>query len=318
MIDSARFQRLYRTANAARWPVPAEVFQDALEAGVRRVFAGTVPSRRELDRHLDGLHVQDLALACACAAGNEGAWEYFVAEHRPVLYRAADALDPSGAAREIADSLYAELYGVRGDREGRASLFRYFHGRSSLATWLRAVLAQRHVDRLRADRRLSPLDEEAAEQAAAVPVAQPDPERARIAVLVGRALRVAISRLSAKDRLRLRAYYEQDLTLAQVGRLTGEHEATVSRQIAKTRKALRTDVDRQLRRESQLSDAEIVRSWESVIEDAGPLDLAALFGSGAGGVRLKEVRLKPDTTDDGTRDGTIEGETRKNRAPESF
>ena len=45
-----------------------------------------------------------------------------------------------------------------GTREGqRQSLFRYFQGRSSLATWLRAVLAQRYVDRQRALRRLAPL-----------------------------------------------------------------------------------------------------------------------------------------------------------------
>ena len=38
-------------------------------------------------------------------------------EYRPVLYRAADALDRGGGAREIADSLYAELYGIK-DRPG--------------------------------------------------------------------------------------------------------------------------------------------------------------------------------------------------------
>ena len=34
-------------------------------------------------------------------------------EYRPILYRAADALDPSGGARDLADSLYADLYGLR-------------------------------------------------------------------------------------------------------------------------------------------------------------------------------------------------------------
>ena len=71
-------------------------------------------------------------------------------EYRPVLYRAADALDRSGGAREVADSLYAELYGIKDAPGERRSLFHYFQGRSSLATWLRAVLAQRYVDRLRA------------------------------------------------------------------------------------------------------------------------------------------------------------------------
>jgi RNA polymerase sigma-70 factor, ECF subfamily len=278
IIDDPLLERLYRQANASRWSVPANAFRDSLQAVAERVFAAGSPSRRELERYLGGLHLADLALACACAAGDERAWEHFISEQRPILYRAADALDRSGGAREIADSLYADLYGVRGDSETRASLFRYFHGRSSLSTWLRAVLAQRYVDRVRVERRTSPLDEE---EAAAIPATNPEPEseRARFAALVARALRAAVARLDARDRLRLRAYYEQDLTLAQVGRITGEHEATVSRQITKARKALRSDVEEQLRAESRLSAAEIASGLSSVMDDPGSLDLRELFGS---------------------------------------
>ena len=70
-------------------------------------------------------------------------------EYRPLLYRAADALDPHGGARDLADALYADLYGLPDAQGERQSLFRYYQGRSSLATWLRAVLSQRYVDRLR-------------------------------------------------------------------------------------------------------------------------------------------------------------------------
>jgi len=63
-----------------------------------------------------GSHGGDLDLARLCAAGDELAWERFVREYRPLLYRAADALDATGGAREVADSLYADLYGLpRGD-----------------------------------------------------------------------------------------------------------------------------------------------------------------------------------------------------------
>src|SRR5687767_7207047 len=147
-IDPALLARLYREADAGRWSVQEDAFREALEAGLRRAFPSAVPPPRDLERHLGRLHLADVALACACAAGHDPAWEHFIATHRPVLYRAADALDRTGRARETADALYAELYGVRGQ-----SLLRYFHGRSSLATWLRAVLSQRYVDRVRADRR---------------------------------------------------------------------------------------------------------------------------------------------------------------------
>ena len=278
-LGDTLFDRVYREAEAARWSLPPERFREALDASLVRAFPDSSPSDRELKRYLDGLHLPDLALACACSEGDERAWEHFMVHHRPVLYRAADALDPTGRARELADSLYAELFGVRGDAvAGRASLFRYYHGRSSLSTWLRAVLSQRFVDRVRAERRTTALDDE---RAAAMPAPDVEPERLRYAALVGRALQAAIGRLDAKDRLRLRAYYEQDLTLSQVGRLTGEHEATVSRQLAKSRKLLRADVEQQMRAESGLSEAEIARCVAVMTEDAGPLDLRELFGSGA-------------------------------------
>ena len=103
---------------------------------------------------MNASYARDLELARQCAAGEEPAWERFVLEYRPLLYRAADALDSTGGARDLADSLYADLYGMPEGGNERRSLFRYFQGRSSLATWLRAVLAQRYVDRLRAQKRM--------------------------------------------------------------------------------------------------------------------------------------------------------------------
>ncbi len=259
-IDAKLVDRLYRRADAARWRVPRERFAEALE--------------RAAERHADlsALHLDDLALACGCAAGDEAAWEHFVGQHRPVLYRAADAIDPTGGARDLADSIYGELF--------ERSLFRYFHGRSSLATWLRAVLAQRHVDRLRTQRRLEPLPDDESEAAGTLHPAQPSAdarERSRCVELVQLALTHAVAELARRDRLRLACYYAQQLTLAETGKLLGEHEATCSRQLAKTRKALRIDIERLLRTEHGLSDAAIAECVASVSEDPGELDLATLL-----------------------------------------
>ena len=268
--------RLYREADAARWGVPRAEFAIAVERSVGRAFAAAPPSRGDLDRYLSGLHLADLALACACGLGRDAAWDHFVLEHRPVLYRAADALDPTGGARELADSLYAELFGMPAEGADRRSLFRYFHGRSSLATWLRAVLAQRHVDAIRARRRVDPLpDDERAIPAVATPPA--DPDRASLVRLVLIALRAAIDRLADKDRLRLRSYYGLELTLAQIGRITGEHEATVSRHLAKTRRLLSEDVHRHLRERDCLEPAQADRALELALEDPGGLDLHQMF-----------------------------------------
>ena len=215
-----------------------------------------------------GAHSADLELARLCADGDEHAWERFVRDYRPLLYRAADALDPTHGAREIADSLYAELYGVNSAGE-RQSLFRYYQGRSSLATWLRAMLAQRFIDRARAQRRTEPLPDE---EAPATRSADPDPDRARYVALVRPALARAIAALTARDRLRLGCYYVQELTLAETGSVLKESEATASRQLARARTAIRQHVERQLR-DAALSDDQIAACFASVADDPGPLDL---------------------------------------------
>jgi RNA polymerase sigma-70 factor, ECF subfamily len=257
-IDATLVEQLYRRAHADRWRVPRERFAEALERSAER------------GADLRALHLEDLALACGCAAGDEAAWEHFIREHRPTLYRAADALDPTGGSRDLADGIYGELF--------ERSLFRYFHGRSSLSTWLRAVLAQRHVDRLRAGSRLEPLPEDESRTAVGPAEAGPyESERPRYFSAMRDALERAVSALAPRDRLRLACYYAEDLTLAETGRLLGEHEATCSRQLARTRKTLRGEIERVLRTEGRLSEAEIADCVASVSEDAGPLDLRELL-----------------------------------------
>jgi RNA polymerase sigma-70 factor len=274
--------------------VSERTFASALERSAAKALPDQPIDRDRLERYLASLHVADLALACACADGHESAWDHFVLEYRPVLYRAADALDPSGGARELADGIYADLFGLTEQDGQRRSLFRYFHGRSSLATWLRAVLAQRQVDRVRATRRLTSIDDgdtdgeregrmlASAAAGAAPRVVEPDPERPRLAALVRVALLRALELLPDRDRLRLALYYREGLTLAQIGRLLKEHEATVSRHLARTRKAIRVEVERYLSAEAGLSETAVAECFACTIDDPGPLDLGQLFGQAGG------------------------------------
>jgi RNA polymerase sigma-70 factor (ECF subfamily) len=265
---------LFEKAGAARWLTPEE-FAEALRRSLSHARQRGAIDRSGTDRYLSSLHVSDLALATACALGKDPAWDHFVLEWRPVLYRAADALDRAGGARDLADSLYADLFGTR-EGETRGSLLLYFHGRSSLATWLRAVLSQRFVDRVRASRRTEPLPDEEIRPASPSPAVTVDPDRTRLVPLVERALRTAIEALPVRDRLRLRSYHVAGMTLAQIGRLMHEHEATVSRHLARLRKELRAAVERQLER-VPLTRAEIDRGFELAVEDPGSLDLQRVF-----------------------------------------
>jgi RNA polymerase sigma-70 factor, ECF subfamily len=283
-LDAETAERLHRVARAEQWAVSREALARAVERGVRHTFGDHPPDPSQLERHLASLRLEDLALACGCAEGHEGAWEHFIREFRPVLYRAASAIDPTGGARDLADALYAELFGLT-ERDGaRRSHFEYFHGRSSLATWLRAVLAQRSVDRARAARRLEPLPDDESAAPAHAPPAPRSADHRRFVALMRAALAAAIGRLAPRDRLRLACYYAQDLTLAQIGRTLGEHEATVSRQLGKARKTVRADVEQQLR-EAGLNDAAIEECFAAVAADPGPLDVTDLLEPAGGKIR---------------------------------
>jgi RNA polymerase sigma-70 factor (ECF subfamily) len=279
-LSEAFVDRLHRQSGAARWTVSLERFGAVLEASVAKSFGGKDASTRDLERFAASLHLEDLALACACADGNAAAWDHFVAEQRPILYRAADALDPSGALREAADSLYGELYGLT-ERDGeRRSLFVYYHGRSSLATWLRAILAQRQIDRIRSVKRFEPLDDDP--PLAAVASGMQDPDRPRYLALVRRTLRDVLSALTGRDRLRLGLYYGQRLTLAQIGRIVGEHEATVSRQLAKVRKEIAVQVERRLLA-GGLDRAAVSACFEYAAGESGALQLGEMLSVAADG-----------------------------------
>ena len=267
-ISAALLDELYGRAKAARWTLAPERFAQALEASAAKAFAGAEPSASDLEHYLSSLRLEEFALACACAVGIDAAWNHFVLEYRPVLYRTAEAFDPAGG-RELADSLYGDLYGLRTDANERGSLFRYYHGRSSLVTWLRAVLAQRRVNRARAERRMAPMPE----QEPLAPQTPPaDPDQKRFRSLIQTTFGKVVAQLESKDRLRLRYYYAQELTLAETGKLLHEHEATVSRQLARTRKAIRLEVERHLGA-AGLNMEQIERCFECAAEEAGPLDL---------------------------------------------
>jgi RNA polymerase sigma-70 factor len=281
-VAPALAARLHGASGAARWTLPVEAFQAALEASVAHGFAGRTPTAADIDQYVGSLHLEDLALATACAAGQEAAWDHFVLEYRPVLYRAADALEPGGGARDLADALYADLFGLQTTEGARQSLFRYFHGRSRLTSWLRAVLSQRYVDRVRAARRLDALPEDDAPSAVAAGPIAPDPERPRHLAAMRDALAGALAALAPRDRLRLTSYYVQRLTLAEIGRALGEHEATVSRHLARTRRLIRDAVERGLAERHGMDETARAECIRSVIADTGPLDLEVLLGDEPG------------------------------------
>jgi RNA polymerase sigma factor (sigma-70 family) len=285
---------LYEQSGAAEWGLSPEQFDAVLELSAAKTFAQSSPDPRKLEQFLSALHLHDLALAAACAHGCEAAWDRFVAVYRPYLRASAAAIlrspPDSPEASDLADSLFSDLYGITETSGPTRSLFRYFHGRSSLNTWLRAVLAQRHIDAIRSARRFVPIDSEAQSEH---PVPQlvsdappADPHRERYLALFRRALETAVAGLDRRDSERLRSYYLEDRTLAAIGRALGEHESSVSRNLDRIRRLLRRQVEALLRAGFSLangsaatpglSDPEITLCFQYAAEDA-PINLNALL-----------------------------------------
>ena len=187
------------------------------------------------------LKIEELVLARACANGNERAWETFMARYRERLYEIGlQIAREESAARELADSLYADLYGTVAREGQRVSKLASYTGRGSLEGWLRTVMAQEHVNRYRRQKRTVSLDEETEEGAQ---FAIPDREPAHtVDPRLESATDEALAALPADQRLILTAYFLDDRTLAEIARMLSVHESTISRKLDKLAKSLRKQI----------------------------------------------------------------------------
>lgn len=199
-------------------------------------------SREDQARFFRALRLGDLVLARACAAGNERAWERFIAQYREPLARAAIAITGSESlGRELADQLYAELYGLTSRDGDRRCPLASYRGRGSLMGWLRTTLAQRHVDHFRHSRREAPLDD----LDAAAPVCEPD-GTSKALTLLEKAVEETLQGCGAEERVLLAAYYLDGRTLLEIAKVLHVHEATVSRKLKCVCEDLRKQVVKNL------------------------------------------------------------------------
>ena len=235
----ASLAALFEKSGGERYGLTLQSFEAVLEQVARKYVPAATPQQK-LEFWRD-LKLEELALARACAAGHDAAWQAFLLRFREKLYDIARGItkeDSSG--RDLADSLYADLYGTS-ERDGhRVSRLNFYMGRGSLEGWLRTVLAQEFVNRYRKTKRLVSLEEQAEEgvQFSAASTGPPSPLDSRL----GAALDEALGQLDSEDRLVLASYYLDDRTLTEIGRMVGVHESTISRRLEKLLKGLRKQV----------------------------------------------------------------------------
>ena len=251
-----------------------------------------------ISEFIDGLQADDLCLIVACEHGAESAWSDLVARFTTTVRSAArSASSNEDAAEDLAQSIWAELYGLRVRADGKpSSKLAYYSGRGSLAGWLRAVVAQLAVDQHRKQSRLVQTDEDADLDRLAqnlddgneqlLSAGAVNPEQSLANKIAGAEMQKALARsfeeLSDEDRLLVKLYYFDGLRLREAGAVLGVHEATASRRLTRIHGDLRRFVERILITEKGWSQSETNRSFAELATHLdGDLERLVIVDEGA-------------------------------------
>lgn len=208
--------------------------RDAMMRRVGDVLESYAPRRADRGRLLATLALDDLYLATACAGGEEAAWEEVESAHFPFIrdfaLRCARRDPPAG---DVAEAVIAELW-----ERGK---IRQFAGRSSLRTWLGAVVAHTALNALKRSEKTVSL-ESPGHQAATGDPGVPSSD-ASLGRDLADAASLAIEGLDTSDKLLLLFYYEREMTLEQMERVLGKSKAALSRRLERVRRRLRSQIE---------------------------------------------------------------------------
>jgi len=251
--------RLLARANDHR-SLARETLVPRITAAVQKYLLKDEPatSHAAIVKFIDELQADDLCLIVACERSDENAWSDLVERFTATVRSAArSASSNEDAAEDLAQSIWAELYGLRAREDGRpASKLAYYSGRGSLAGWLRAVVAQLAVDTFRKQSKLVQAEEDTEldrlarnapigeGQAIVAGISTPEESMSnRFAQTdMQQALNSAVQELEAEDRLLVKLYYFDNLRLREAGAVLGVHEATASRRLTRIQTDLRKRV----------------------------------------------------------------------------
>jgi RNA polymerase sigma-70 factor, ECF subfamily len=272
---------LYERSGASAYGLSAGQFAAILDEILRKQVSSPSPGQRA--DFCAALRLEELALARACAAGNDLAWQDFISRYRQKMHSMALHITRDAAhAAELADSLFADLYGVSTRDDVRRSKLVFYTGRGSLEGWLRTVMAQEFINRYRKQKRTVSLEEQTEEGvqfAAAVPDPADTPGRESTERLEA-ATDEALAELSAEDRFTLASYYLDERTLAEIARTLGLHESSVSRRLDRLAAGLRKRILAGLRTRG-LSHAQAAEALETDVRDL-QLNLRSRFVQDSG------------------------------------
>lgn len=204
---------------------------------------GAKVDKRALAKWLTGKpsnHLEDLALAFACARGDEAAARHFEKRWMPV---AARSLQKVGIDASLVDDVLSWLR-VELFARDQGPLLDTYSGKSDLGGWLRAIVVHEGIRRAKRQRR-----DVTAEAANEIPM--PDVELTALRGAYGKQFTQAITEtfatLSVDQRNILRQSFLDGLSIDVLAKLYNVHRATAARRIQSAREALVAGVRERLK-----------------------------------------------------------------------
>ena len=260
-IDEAAARLIARAENSRGLTMQDLQARIASALGKYLFKADENASGADVKNFIEEIRADDLCLIIACERGIESAWADLVKNFDATVKSAARKYAKNAEdAEDLAGSIWAELYGLKKDADGRLKTkLSYYSGRGSLAGWLRAVTNQLAVDQFRKESKFVQIEEarefenlanESSENSDNIKLVHgsDNPEenfsRKQTEKDVSEALKQATGELEAEDRLILKLYYFDDLKLKDIGAALGFHEATASRKLVRIQTEIRKSVEK--------------------------------------------------------------------------
>jgi RNA polymerase sigma-70 factor, ECF subfamily len=269
---------LARTQNARSLQI--EDLQPRIEKSLNKYQPNA--SNAQIKEFIDSLNADDLCLITACERGDESAWEDLVKNFDSTVKSAARSISKNtDDAEDLANSIWAELHGLRKDDAGNLRRkISYYSGRGSLGGWLRAVVNQLAIDEFRKQSKFVQIEEtrefenlanenedglvipthETPEQIFSEKQSQKD---------VSESLKEAIATLEAEDKLLIKLYYFDNLNLKTIGATLGFHEATASRKLVRVQNDLRKSTEKILQTKFGWKENEVRNNLAETAEKLG-------------------------------------------------
>jgi RNA polymerase sigma factor (sigma-70 family) len=265
--DRAEIRSAIERQVRRRFAMPLDAFADVVLDRATRHHADRNPLE-----YIARLCLDDLYLAAACGQGDGDAWRECRERYFSYIRDFAGRFVHERAAADVADQVIADLW-----QRGRLA---QYDGRSTLKTWLGAVVAHAAINAGKRERRMTTLDPGTMDaRAGAIGGAEDEDSHRRFATLVTR----AVEELEPDAKVLLLLYYEQGLTLDEMVRVLGTSKATLSRRLDRLRRGLRAAIEASARQELRV-DSATLREQFDFARLAFDLE-AALGGSAMEGTR---------------------------------